>query len=146
MANTYDRLIEIDGWRNAIIKVSGVLDTSDADLSPVLALSELVNNETRAGKLVGLGLRHIWHSIGNGIELIVFWSNANRANDEQCVAVAGRGRESFTYSGGLNPRQDANGYVGDINLRTNGYGQNVGQQPIQNFTVQLEFVKLYRNA
>jgi len=142
MANQFDRIISIDGWRNAVVKVSGVLDTSDASFTPVLALSELVNNETR-NVLVGLSLLHIWHSIGNGIEMIVKWSNQNLANDQQIVAVAGRGKESFFEVGGLNPDRTRFGYKGDINLFTNGYGQNVGQQPVQNFTVQLEFKKLY---
>lgn len=136
MANKFDQEIMLDGWRNAVVKITGILDSGDANLSPVISLSDFTNNDINTGRLVGFRIDHIWHSIGNGLEIGLFWD----ATDPQIItAVAGRGKE--TFGGGLHPRQNNVGYTGNINLITTGFG--VQGLPPQNFTVLLEMAKLY---
>jgi hypothetical protein len=140
MANKYTFTVLNDGWRNAVVKVTGVLDTADAVLTPAVALSDFTNNDPHP-VFCGLAVQHIWHSIGDGLEVQVSWAGLN---DQVLFALAGRGRESCTVVGPWQPNQANPGYNGNINIRTTGYGtgEDAGMQ-IQNFTVQLEMIKLY---
>jgi hypothetical protein len=143
MANAYSSLIQEDGPRNAVIKITGVLDSTDAVLEPAVTLSDFTNNAPYSpnGYFVGFRIDHIWHSIGDGLEVQIQW---NGRNPQPIFAVAGRGRESFDRNGGLQPNQANPGYDGSINVFTTGYGtgENAGMT-IQNFTLTLEMVKLY---
>lgn len=143
MANQFTYLIQEDGWRNAVIKITGVLDTSDAVLTPAVTISDFVNWAPYSpnGYPAGFRIDHIWHSIGDGLELQVQW---NARNPQEIFAVAGRGRESFDHNGGLQPNQLNPGYDGSINVFSTGWGtgEDAGML-IQNFTLVLEMVKLY---
>jgi hypothetical protein len=139
MANVIAKKIVLDGFRNAVVKISGVLDSTDAVLAPAVALSDFHNNDTANLRFVGFKVMHLWHSIGDGLEVQLEW---NAVNPEQIFAIAGRGRESFHTVGGIVPNQQNFGYDGNINLRTSGFGRS-GQAAVQNFTVDLELVKLY---
>ena len=141
MANTFSREILADGYRNAVVKISGVLDTADASLAPAVSLTDFVNNDNVMGKLSGLRVDHIWHSMGNGIEMLLTW---DATVQQQIAAVAARGRETFIGVGGLKPNMLALGFSGDINLLTTGF--NVQGPGPQNFTLLLEMIKLYRQV
>ena len=141
MANAYTSQILEDGFRNAIVKITGVLDTSDATLKPAVSIGDFVTNDTANLRFVGFKVMHIWHSIGDGLEVRISF---NGLNDQVIMALAGRGRESFNMEGGLIPNQANPGYNGAINVYTTGYGTGEdATMPIQNFTVLLEMVKLY---
>ena len=142
MANSYATEIIEDGWRNAIALVTGVLDTSDAVISPAIALADFTNNDTLMTALIGFRIDHIWHSIGDGLEVQLRWNGS--PNSFLIMAIAGRGRESFDVVGGLQPPMKQLGYQGDITLTTTGFGaSNTGIAP-QNFTILLETTKLYK--
>lgn len=139
MANRFDSQVMEDGWRNAVVRITGVLDTSDASLTPAIALGDFTNNDVARQRFVGLRVDHIWHSIGDGLELQISWE---ALNPRLIMALAGRGRESFHTVGGLQPTSTDPGYSGNINLTTTGWGSE--EQTLQNFTVMLEMVKLYK--
>jgi len=142
MANQFSYQIQNDGWRNAVVKITGVLDTSDATLTPAVTLSDFTNNEPNGVLFVGFAIKHLWHSVGDGLEVQLSWAGLN---DQPIFAIAGRGRESFEVIGPLQPNQANPGYNGNINLRTTGYGTGEdATMPIQNFTVLLEMIKLYK--
>lgn len=143
MANKYSTQILTDGFRNAVVKITGVLDTSDAVLKPAVRLTDFLTNDTANLRFVGFKLMHIWHAIGDGLEAQVAW---NGVNDQLILAIDGRGRETFAGDGGLVPNQGNTGYDGSINVYTTGYGTgaNAGMT-IQNFSILLEMVKLYKS-
>lgn len=136
MANTYDKRIILDGWRNAVVRLSGVLDTSDASLTPAVTLQDFQNNDVVAGKLKGLRVDHVAFAIGAGIELLLEWDDG--VNNQQLAPIAGRGRFDAWADGGWLPDMTRAGYDGSINLKTSGY--MTGKQ---NYTVTLAMVKMY---
>jgi len=143
MPNRYDRQIMVDGWRNAVIRVTGVLDTSDAVLKPAAVLTDFSNNDTANQRFVGFRIDHIWHAVSDGIEVQVSW---NALNERLIAALSGRGKESFHSVGGIQPTITDIGYDGAINITTTGWGTMPppASQTVQNFTIELEMVKVYR--
>ena len=135
MANVLERQITLDGWRNAVVKFTGVLDSSDAIEVPALRLTDLVNNETMA-TLVGLRVDIIEWSLSNGLEMVLEW---NSTNPQQIYPIAGRGKINAWNYGGYLPDRTRPGYDGAINLRSLTYAPGT----IANFSVQVEFIKLY---
>lgn len=135
----FNKFTQLDGPRNAIVTITGILDTADAAFTPLIALADFVNNDTRVGKLNGLRVDKLVYTIGSGIQLDLTW----QATSEQLIAaLAGRGKIEFKTSGGLQPLQSAVGYTGDINLRSTGF--NTQGVPPQGFTLELYLVKLYK--
>lgn len=134
----FNRKILEDGWRNAVVHLTGTLDTGDAALLPAIAISDLINNDDRAGKVTGLRVDEIDYSIGDGIEITLTWT---ATSEELLAAIAGRGTLKYQFAGGLIPNRQSIGYTGDINLRTTGF--NSQGVPPQNFSVTLRLVKLY---
>lgn len=136
MANVTDKQITEEGPRNAVVKLTGALDSSDVYIRPAVALSDFSNNEPNA-RLVGLRMDLIEYSIGQGLEIFLEW----QANTPQMIYNIARSGRIFAYSyGGFVPDQLRSGYTGDINLRTTG--QTPGSTQV--YTVVLEFVKLYK--
>lgn len=136
----FNRFIQADGPRNAVVTITGILDTSDAAFVPVISLSDFINNDDRFGKLNGFRVDEINYSIGQGIQINLTWAGVS---EQLIAAIAGFGKLKFRSSGGLQPNQSAVGYTGDINLRSSGF--NTQGVPPQNFTVELYLVKLYKN-
>lgn len=137
----FNRFIQSDGPRNAVVTITGILDVADAAFVPAISLTDFTNNDDRFGKLNGLRVDELNYSMGDGIELALTWA----ATSEQLIAAfAGRGKLKFRSSGGLQPNQSAVGYSGDINLRSTGF--NTQGVPPQNFTVEIYCVKLYKNV
>jgi hypothetical protein len=144
MANTFARRILADGWRNATVQVTGLLDTSDATLEPFINLDELTNNDTQAGKLKGLRIDRVQYSMsaGTGLEVQIKWEvGPAGGGDVLITALAGQGHDKYKKMGGLIPPMDAPGYIGNIHLYTTGFSKSA---PPTGFTVTLEMVKLYR--
>ena len=137
MANTLDIQILHEGYRNIVVKLTGVLDTSDAEELPAIALSSFTANEPRC-TLVGFRVDLLEWAIGTPVEVQLAWAGNN---PQQITPLAGRGRIMGTNYGGFYPDQTKSGYTGDINLTTTGYPAGT----IQNFTVVLELLKLYKS-
>lgn len=135
MANTLERQITLDGWRNCVVKFTGVIDSTDAILVPALALSDLQNNEQLV-RLSALRVDLVEWSMSQGLELVLEW---NSSNPQQIFPLAGRGRINGWNYGGFLPDRSRLGFDGAINLRTQAYAPGT----IANFTIVLELVKLY---
>ena len=136
MANSTDRQITLDGYKNAIVKWTMVADTSDIVLKPALQLSDLRGNDP-ALTLVGLRLIYAEWAMGNGIEVVTSWDSAS---PQQLLPLAGRGRIAASNYGGFAPDTLRSGYTGAIDISTNGY--TGGQTQV--ITLVFEFNKMYK--
>lgn len=131
MANSFDIQILRDGPRNAVVKLTGVLNTSD------LAQQVAVDITTLTQGLTGpvaqqLRIDHIDYSIQDQLEVQLFW---DATTPKEILPLAGRGRMSFWNFGGLQ-NNAGTGKTGNILLQTTGYTSGT-----QVFTVILEMVK-----
>lgn len=138
MANQFNRKILEDGWRNAVVYITGILDTSDMDLSPAIAVTDFTNNDVRAGRLFAFRVDEIEYSIGDGLQITVEWEGPS---DELIAAIAGRGKLDWRRSGGLIPNTAFPNYTGGIDMVTTGF--NIQAVPPQNFALTLKLIKLY---
>ena len=126
MANLITTQILTDGPRNATVKITGVLDTSD------LALQTVVTPGNFMGQFTGFRIYHLDYSISDQLELQLEW-HANTNVD--ILPLAGRGRMSFVDFGGL-VNNGGTGKNGAIDLQSTGY--SIGTQI---FSLVLELVK-----
>lgn len=135
MANDLEHQTTLDGWRNCVVKFTGVIDTADVSWTPAFRLTDCTNNESRA-TLVGFRIDLVEWSLSSGLELVLEW---NSADPQQIYPLAGRGRINGWNYGGFTPDRTRPGYDGALNLRTQAYAPGT----IANFTIVLELVKLY---
>lgn len=136
MPNTLDKRVVEEGWRNAVVRLTGVLGNSDANWVPAFPLTDLVNNDTLAGRLSGLRVDSINYACSNALAVNLYWKSAS----PQLIAGLSRsGHLKAKHAGGLLPDQTLSDYDGDINLVTSGYAPGT----TQNFTILLYLVKLY---
>jgi len=135
MANVYDRLITQDGPRNAGVRITGILDTSDATLIPILGLDELQTNDPR---MVPTGLRidKVQYSFSEQLQGVLEWSGLN---PQTALAMSGQGEFCTNHVGGLIPNMSISGYEGDVNFRTQNYPPGTNAV----FSIVVDFVKLY---
>ena len=143
MANSLDAQFAEEGPRNAVVKLTGVLDTSNIAENPAIELRDFLTNENERHKLVGLRVDLLEYSIGPGIEVILEWDSNQ---PEQIFPLSGRGRISATNYGGFAPDMTRPGYSGSINLRTRNFIPGVdgqGNPVTQHFTIILELIKIY---
>jgi hypothetical protein len=126
MANSLTLQTLVDGPRNAVVKVTGVLDTSDQ------ALTTVVDNTTLFGVPPLLNIMHVDYSISDQLEVQLLW---NATTDLIIMPLAGRGRMSFVDFGGLQNNAGA-GRTGKIDLKTTGWASGT-----QIFTIILEMTK-----
>ena len=138
MADAFDLQVLNDGHRNAIVRLSAVLDTADANLMPAITLDTFTNND-KTGVFSGLRLDQIDHVVGEGLQVLLYWS---AAVDQLIYTCAGHHTTCFKQIGGLVPDMTKLGYNGAIDLKTIGFNQF--QVPPQSFSLVLQFVKLYR--
>lgn len=134
MANSLDRVIVQEGPRNAVVRLTGSLDTSDVTLAPVISLTDFTNNDSRL-TLVGFRVDEVEFAMQNTLGVTLYWESAT---PQAIVNLALEGE--FCFSGGLIPDSSRLGYTGNICLSTVGF--QVGKPNM--FTVNLEMVKLYR--
>ena len=135
MANSVEYQVTEEGLRNAVVKLTGILDTSNVSELPAIPLNLFGNNDKRL-VLVGLRVDLIEWSISSGLEVNLAW---NSSTPQQIFPLAGRGRINSTNYGGFIPDRTRGGYTGDINLVTTGYVAGM----VANFSIVLELVKLY---
>lgn len=133
--NSLDRQIAEEGPRNAIVKLTGVLDTTDFAEVPAIALQDFTNNDTRQ-TLVGFSVNKVEYSISDGINLLLAWDGMS---PQQIFPLSGRGRIDGQRYSGFNPDQTRDGYNGNITLTSTGYVPG----SIKNFTLVVELLKLY---
>lgn len=133
--NSLEMQITEEGPRNAVVKLTGYVDSGDVSEVPAISLTDFINNDKNL-VLTGFRVDLIEWSISNSLEVNLYWQSLN---PQQIYNLAGRGRISSTNYGGFLPDTTREGYSGNINLITAGF--NAGT--ICNFTIILELVKLY---
>lgn len=142
MANSVDYQVTENGPRNVVIKLTGVLDTSDVSELPAITLANFAdtNTQTQAsmGTLTGFRIDLIEYAISNGLEVVLSWASNT---PQQIFPLSGRGKFASYNYGGFIPDTTRSGYTGDINLTTSGYIAG----SVQNFSIVLELIKLYKN-
>jgi hypothetical protein len=127
MANSLNTQVLVDGARNTVIKITGVLDTSDLASTKVVDLTTLSLNPSQ------VRIDHIDYSIVNNLEVRLLWDATTPVD---ILPLAGRGRMSFWNFGGLQNNAGA-GKTGNILIETNGW--TTGSPMV--FSVVLELVK-----
>lgn len=136
MGNIVEKQIVEEGPRNAVVKITGVLDTSDINEVSVIKPLDFSNNDPRA-VLKGFRVDTVLYSIGQALDLVLSW---NGATPQQITPLARSGKIDVHCDGGFLPDETRTGYDGSLNLVSNGYPAGT----IQNFTLTLRLVKLYR--
>jgi hypothetical protein len=134
MANSVNIQTVLDGPRNCVIKVEGILDTSD------LARTLLVDPSTLAGmdntglvKPLGLIVDRIQYSIEDTLEVRLDW---DATTPTRMVELDGRGTEKYERFGGLT-NNSAAGRTGKIFMSTQGWAAAA----TVSFTLILSFKK-----
>lgn len=127
MANAVSTTVEIDGDRNVVVKVVGVLDSSDLSATAITAISSLV---PAPGKI---RVDKIQYSASENLDLCLWWDAT--ADTTPVVCLTGRGEMCFKDFGGLvNPKET--GWTGNILLTTTGWTSGT-----KHFTLVLSLVK-----
>ena len=120
-----------EGPRNAIVKITGILDTSNLANTTVVTAANL-NQGGTAGAPTQLRIDYIDYSISDQLEVQIAW---HATTNVVIMPIAGRGRMNFNAFGGLQNNAGA-GKTGDIDILTTGWASG-----IQVFSVILEMVK-----
>jgi hypothetical protein len=131
MANSFLTQTIEEGPRNAVVKLTGVLDTSN------LAVTDAVDpanfNMSGTGPVPEqFRIDHIDYSIADQLEVILWW---DATADVAILPIAGRGKMSFWNFGGLQNNAGA-GKTGKIQISTTGWASGT-----QVFSIVLELVK-----
>jgi hypothetical protein len=133
MANTtYVQVIE-DGPRNAVVRVSGLLDTANLAATALITTAMFTNNDVVAGPLTGFRVNEIEFSVASGLAGIIEWE----ATTPQMIGVFNDSNE-VNWAPGLQPDRAAAGYTGSITFRTLNWVATV-----QGFTFTMRLIKLY---
>lgn len=131
MANSFTTQILEEGARNVVIKLVGVLDTSDLALTTAVDVSTLTCNSTRPAP-TQVRIDTLEYDMSDQISVQLLW---DATTDVVAVALAGRGEYYGKKFSGLQNNAGA-GKTGNILIKTTGWAAGV-----QTFTLVLEMVK-----
>jgi hypothetical protein len=126
MANSFLKQTLVDGARNAVIKLTGVLDTSDLGQTTAVDLTTLSPVPST------VYIDHLDYSISDQLEVQLLW---DATSPLVILPIAGRGRMSYGNFGGLQNNAGA-GKTGNILIKTTGWASGT-----QVFSIVLELVK-----
>ena len=127
MANSVVAQTLLDGDRNVVVKIVGVLDTSDLAATTYIDVSALVPACT------GVRIDKIDYSISSQLAVYVLW---DATTDDNALVLAGSQRMKAKEFGGLTNPNSA-GVTGDVQVKTTGWTSG-----IQTFTLILQCVKM----
>lgn len=134
MANSVNTQVLLDGPRNCVLKVEGILDTSD------LSSQVLIDPATLAGmdfsgtqKALGLIVERIQFSIEDTLEVRLAW---DATTPQRMVELQGRATEKYERFGGLINNSGA-GRTGKILISTQGWAASA----VLSFTLILTMKK-----
>ena len=130
MANSFVIQTVQEGQRNLVVKLTGVLDTSNLASTVAINLTGYNCGGTAPTPTL-CRIDHIDYSITDQLEVQLLWDGATPA---VIMPIAGRGRMSFWNHGGL--QNNAVTPTGNILVQTTGWTSGV-----QVFSVILEMVK-----
>lgn len=134
MANVYTVQVEVDGPRNTIVKLDGILDTSDIATPVVLVNPALLCgiDNTLTQKAQTFRVMRMNYTVEDGIFLGLDW---DAPTPTRLAQLAGRGQMEYRDFGGLvNPAPT--GATGNITFYTTGYTSGK-----VSFTLVLELIK-----
>lgn len=131
MANSFTTQVLHEGARNVVIKLVGVLDTSDLALTTAVDVSTLTCNGTRAAP-AQVRIDTLEYEVGDQLSVQLLW---DATADVVAVALAGRGEYYGRKFAGLQNNAGA-GKTGNILIKTTGWAAGT-----QVFTLVLEMVK-----
>ena len=134
MANTLTTQIILDGPRNTVVKVVGVLDTSD------LASTVIVDPATLAGidntgtlKAKKLKIVNVTHNVEDGLSVSMFW---DATTPDRILDLVGRNELEFKRFAGLIDPTTV-GSTGKITISTQGWAAAA----VLSFSIVLELTK-----
>jgi len=129
MANAYTKQILEEGSRNFIVKLTGVMDTSDQPLTTVITPADCVGLRPK-----NFRIDHIDFTISDGIEVSLWWQGIP---DAIIVPLSGRNKFNYPDVGGLT--NTAASATGGIRIQTTGWMFGV-----QVYSILLWLVKMER--
>lgn len=135
MANSTQKVVYQDGYRNANVRFTGSLDTSNLTGTDAVVLADFTNNDPRAGTLRGLRIDKITAVIMPPLSVQLFWN----ATTPQLIGNLAAYDNELEFVGGLFPTTGAAGYTGGLNVNTLGWAAGTWI-----FTINLEMTKIYQ--
>ena len=139
MANSLSKSVVLDGWRNAVVELTGILDTSDVSVIPAVSLTDFHNNSV-THEFVGFRVDKVSFVISDGLTVQLAWHSDQL---QTILALSGRGDVCAKVVGGLQPDQTKAGYDGSIDLITSGFSLQPVFGTTQSYSVLLVLTKLY---
>jgi hypothetical protein len=111
MANSYSTQVVEDGVRNFVVKVTGLLDSTDQPLTTIVSPSDCAYFKPKLFRI-----DHIDFTISDQLELQLWWDGTP---DVLILPMAGRNKFNYHDVGGL----QNNAYLptGNIQISTSGY-------------------------
>lgn len=135
MANSLTVQLVLDGPRNAVVNVAGIVDSADMAQVQAVPITLFTGNINK--KLIGLRAMEVNYSISTGLVVVLAWN----ANSPQLICAISEADEiEWDDYGGIVPNTTASGYEGSINLTTKGF---VPGRP-SGFTLRLAMTKIYQ--
>ena len=133
MANLLTTQILVDGPRNTVIKVAGVLDTSDLAQTIIVQPSTLWQSNNKDIVNTKARIKQITYNVEDTLSVNLFWDATTPLLIEELV---GRGKMDYHHYGGLVNNAGA-GVTGNILLATQGWAASA----LLSFTCMIELIK-----
>ncbi len=132
MANSTTIQTLVDGPRNTILKLDGILDTSDQGSTIIVDPATLSDYNINGVKATKLRINKINFDVEDGLDVELFWDASSPVRIGNFV---GRGKvDAWRYGGIVN---NATSPTGKITLQTQGWSTGA----ILSYTIVLELVK-----
>jgi hypothetical protein len=133
MANSYTLQTLEDGPRNVVIKIDGLLDTSDLGSTLVVDPSLLSDYDINGVKAKQLRINKIVYDVEDLLDVQLYW---DASTPVRIWNLVGRGKVDAWRYGGINNNAGA-GKNGKITMATQGWSTGA----VLSFTIILELVK-----
>lgn len=134
MANSVTTQVIVDGPRNCIVKVEGVLDSSDYPITALIDPAVLAGmDNTGTQKAATFLIDRVTFNVEDGIEVRLYWDAPTPTRIE---AMNGRGTAKYNFFGGL--RNNATSPTGKISFSTEGWTMGM----VKSFALVLELDKV----
>lgn len=132
MANSTTIQTLVDGPRNTILKLDGLLDTSDQGSTIIVDPATLSDYNINGVKATKLRINKINFDVEDGLDVELFWDASSPVRIGNFV---GRGKvDAWRYGGIVN---NATSPTGKITLQTQGWSTGA----LLSYTIVLELVK-----
>ena len=128
MANVVATQILVDGARNAVVKVTGILDTSDVSMVAVVTPADFTPLPT------GFRIDRVTYAVEQGLAVRLWW---DASTDLLIHTFTQSETGCWEFFGGLT-NNAGTGVTGKINLDTEGWAS----MAIYNFTLTIEMSKI----